>query len=211
MKSPWQQFQQQPDGSFTLEGRPDLALEVIEDQGRVTGRDIESELGLPKYFEEWELMAKPRGYSSRHIQFICADELPTRFPGHYRFQPRRITLPTTCHLEFGHRGFVVGTVHPFYLGFDELRELVTGMFDFEIPKELHGDYIIGQATLFDSLLADKAWDALRLGIFSHVCPLVLRKIDEPAGTGQLVEVSLVSNDYPGCPGAKIFKMWDSGA
>jgi len=211
MKSPWQQFTRLPDGSITLEGHPELAIEVIEEQGPATGRDIESELGLPKYYEEWELLAQARGLSGRQIQFICADESPTRFPGHYRFQPRRITLPTTCHLEFGHRGFVVGTVHPFLLGFDELRELVDSMFSFEIPQELQGDYIIGQATLFDSPLADKAWDALRLGIFSHVCPLVLRQLDEPVGTGQLVEVSLVSNDYPECPGAKIFKMWDSGA
>jgi len=185
------------------------SIGVVEDYGRVTGRDIESELGLPKYFEEWELMAKPRGYSSRHIQFIIADELPTQFPGRYRFQPQRITLPNTCHLGFGHHGFVVGTVHPFLLGFDELRELVAAMFDFEIPKEMQGDYLIGQATLFHSPLADKAWDGLRLGIFTHVCPLVLRKVDEPVGTGQLVEVSLRTADYPGCSGAKIIKMWDA--
>ena len=50
MKSPWQQYTHQPDGSITLEGRPDIAIEVIEEQGLVTARHIEAELGLPKYF-----------------------------------------------------------------------------------------------------------------------------------------------------------------
>lgn len=54
MKSPWQQYTHQPDGSITLEGRPDIAIEVIEEQGLVTARHIEAELGLPKYFEQWE-------------------------------------------------------------------------------------------------------------------------------------------------------------
>ena len=31
MKSPWQQYTHQPDGSITLEGRPDIAIEVIEE------------------------------------------------------------------------------------------------------------------------------------------------------------------------------------
>ena len=210
MKSPWQQFKHQPDGSITLEGRPEVAIEVIEEQGRVTGCNIEAELGLPKYFEEWEEMAQPRGLSGRRLQFIVMDESKTRLPGHYRFQPQRITLPNTCHLEFGHRGFVVGIVHPFLLKFDELRALTHSMSGIELPKEMKSDYVIGEATLFDSPLADKAWDALRLGIFSHVCPLVFRKIEEPAGTWQLVEVSLTTDDYPGCPGAKILKMWDTG-
>lgn len=209
MKSSWQQFSHHPDGSITLEGHPEIELDVLDEQGKITARNIEAELGLPKYFEEWEELAKPRGLSRRQVQFIVMDESETRHPGHYRFQPQRITLPNTCHLEFGHRGFVVGTVHPFLLGFDELRSQVHSMFEFDLHEELRSDYIIGQATLFDSPLAEKAWDALRLGIFSHVCPLVLRRIDEPAGTGQLVEVSLVDGDYPGCPGAKIFKLWET--
>jgi hypothetical protein len=211
MKSSWQQYLHQPDGSITLEGRPELAIEVIEEQGRATGRNIEAELGLPKFFEEWEAMAQPRGLSGRRIQFIALDESETRFPGHYRFQPRRITLPNACHLEFGHRGFLVGIVHPFLLCFDELCALTHSLSGIELPKEMKSDYIIADATLFDSPLADKAWDALRLGIFTHVCPLVARMGEEPAGTGQLVEVSLVAGDYPGCPGAKILKMWDTGA
>ena len=209
MKSPWQQYTHQPDGSITLEGRPDLALEVIEEQGRVTGRNIEAELGLPKWFEEWEAMAKPLGLSNRQIQFVVMDQSETRFPGRYRLQPQGITLPGTCSLEFGHRGFVVGVVHTFLLGFDELREQIPTMFGIELPKDLEGDYLVGQATLFDSPLADKAWDALRLGIFTHVCPLILRQNHEPLGTGQLVEVSLVDGGYPGCQHARVLKTWEA--
>ena len=94
---------------------------------------------------------------------------------------------------------------------DELRALTHSLPGIELPKEMKSDYVIGEATLFDSQLADKAWEALRLGIFSHVCPLVFRMSDEPAGTGQLIEVSLTTDDYPGCPGSKILKMWDTGA
>ena len=116
MKSPWQQYTHQPDGSITLEGRPDIAIEVIEEQGLVTARHIEAELGLPKYFEQWEELAKPRGLSGRQIQFIVMDQSETRFPDRYRFKPQRIALPSTCHLEFGHRGFLIGIVHTFILG-----------------------------------------------------------------------------------------------
>ena len=208
MKSPFQQYVHHHDGTITLEGIPNYQVDAIQDQGHATARDIEQELCLPKFFEEWELLAQPRGLSGRQIQFIVVDESPTRFPGHYRFQPQRITLPQTCHLEFGHRGFVVGIVHTFLLGFEELREQVSAMFSIEIPKELERDYIVGQATLFKSPLADKAWEALQRGIFTHVCALILRQHHEPLGTGQLVEVSLTTSDYPGCPGAKILKVWE---
>ena len=173
----------------------------------MTARHIEAELGLPKYFEQWEELAKPRSLSGRQIQFIVMDQSETRFPDRYRFQPQRIALPSTCHLEFGHRGFLIGIVHTFILGFDEMRAQIPTMFGVELPNNLEGDYIVGQATLFDAPLAERAWDALRLGIFSHVCPLVFRKIDEPAGTGQLVEVSLVDGGYPGCSNARVLKTW----
>jgi hypothetical protein len=209
MKSIWQQYNHQPNGTITLEGLPGVDIEVIEEQGRVTGRNLEAELGLPKYFEEWEELAKPRGLSRRYIQFILMDQSATRFPDRYRLQPKRVTLPSTCHLEFGHRGFVVGIVHSFLLGFEELREQIPSMFSVELPEEVEGDYIVAQATLFDSPLAEKAWEALQRGIFTHVCPLIFRKTGEPAGTGQLVEVSLVDGDYPGCENAKVLKTWEA--
>ena len=131
----------------------------------------------------------------------------TRFPDRYRFQPQRIALPSTCHLEIGHRGFLIGIVHTFILRFDEMRVQIPTKFGVELPKEVEGDYVVGQATLFDSPLAERAWDALRLGIFLHVCPLVFRKIDEPAGMGQLVEISLVDGAYTGCQNARVRKTW----
>lgn len=209
MKSILQQYNHQPDGSITLEGLPGVKIEVIEEQGLVTGRNIEAELSLPEYFEEWAQLAQPRGLSRRQIQFIVMDQSETRFPNRYRFQPKRVTLPSTCHLEFGHRGFVVGIVHTFLLGFEELRAQIPSMFSVELPTDVEGDYIVAQATLFDSPLADKAWEALRLGIFTHTCPLVFRTIEEPAGTGQLVELSLVAGDYPGCKNARVLKTWEA--
>ena len=128
----------------------------MDEQGQATARNIEAELGLPRYFEKWEELASPRGLSGRQIQFIVMDESETRFPGNYRFQPQRITLPNACHLEFGHRGFVVGIVHPFFLEFDELRALTHSLSGIELPKEVKSDYVIAEATLFDSPLADKA-------------------------------------------------------
>jgi hypothetical protein len=29
-----------------------------------------------------------------------------------------------------------------------------------------------------------------------------------AGAGELVEVSLVTDDYPGCPGGRVLKHWE---
>jgi hypothetical protein len=57
-------------------------------------------------------------------------------------------------------------------------------------------------------LAEKAWDALQRDISMHVCPLIFRRPDEPTGTGQLLEASLTTDDYPGGPGARILKTWD---
>lgn len=210
MKSPWQQYIHKPDGTITLEGHPGITLDVIEAQGHATARDIERELGLPTYFEEWEALATSQGLSPRRVRFCLMDESETRLQGNPRLQPRKIVLPSTstCLLEFGHRGFVVGVVFAFYLGFTENVDDLTYM-GIEIPNDIEGDCLVADAQLFDSPLADKAWDALRLGIFSHVCPLVFRKIDEPVGTGQLVEVSLVDGDYPGCQNARVLKTWEA--
>lgn len=77
----------------------------------------------------------------------------------------------------------------------------------DVPPEVEGDAFIAQARLFDSQVVGKAWDALQRGIFTHVCPLIFRKPDEPACTGQLVEVSLTTSDIPGCPRARVLKTW----
>lgn len=204
------QYAQQPDGSMTLKGLPHVTLETIEQQGSVTGRDWQGELGLPTYYEEWEAMAALRSNESRRgLRFVLMDESPTRLAGNPRLQPQRVTLSTTCQLELGHTGFVIGIVHRFVLGFDELRSQIPTMFGIEIPADLEGDFIIGTALLFDSPLAEKAWEGLQRGIFTHVCPALLRPTSEPPGTGQLVQVSLVPGDYPGCPNARVIGGWSA--
>jgi hypothetical protein len=209
MISQFQQYLHHPDGTITLEGFPGVKLETIQEQGAVKGRDIERELNLPHWFEEWEILAKPRGLSRRHVQFVLMDEAETRFKEHYQLQPQQVVLPTTCYLEFAHRGFIVGIVNIFLLGFDEMRAQIPSLFGIELPKNLEGDYIIAQATLFDSPLAEKAWEALERKIFTHVCPAIYREPHEPAGTGKLIEISLTSDDYPGCPNARVLKFWEA--
>ena len=210
MKSPYQQYVHHPDGTITLEGHPGVKLDVIQDQGHATARAIEQELGLPIYFEEWEALATIHGLSSRMVRFVLLDESETRLQGNPRLHPRLITLPPTaiCPLEFGHRGFLVGAVSAFFLGFKENVEDLRRM-QIDIPDWVEGDFLIAEAQLFASPLADKAWDALRLGIFTHVCPLILRQNHEPLGSGQLVEVSLVDGGYPGCQNARVLKTWEA--
>jgi hypothetical protein len=209
MISAYQQFEHHADGTITVKGFPDLAVEVIADQGRVVGRDIEKELRLPKYRDDWEHLATSRGLSARQCRFVLMDESETRFPGQPRLRPQQIMLPTTCYLEFAHRGFIVGVVNAFLLGFDEQRTSLPSLLGIDLPTDMEGDYIIGQAILFDSPLADAAWLALQRGLFTHVCPLILREHPEtePVGTGRLVEVSLTSDDYPGCANARILAIW----
>ena len=215
MISQFQQYVHHPDGTITLKGLPGIKLDMIQEQGRATARNIERELALPTYFEEWEILAKPRAtypeasFSSRRmVRFVLADESVTRLQGNPRLQPQRITLPGCCPLEFAHRGFVVGVVFGFFLGFAESRQDLQHL-GIEVPATVEGDCIIAQAELFDSPLADKAWEAIGRGIFTHVCPLILRQDTEPLGTGQLVEVSLTTDDYPGCPGARVLKNWEA--
>ena len=210
MISQLQQYVHHSDGTITLACLPGLPVEVIQEQGKVTARDLERELGLPHYFEEWEAMAKPNGFSPRQIRFVLLDESQTRLPGSYRLRPKEITLPPTgtCYLEFGHKGFLIGVVSVFYLGFkDNLDDLA--QMGIDIPMFVEGDCMIAQATLFNSPLADKAWEALQCGVFTHVCPLILKRTDDPIGAGQLTEVSLVTGDYPGIPGARIMKWWEA--
>ena len=46
----------------------------------------------------------------------------------------------------------------FYLGFKENLDDLTRM-GIDIPSEVEGECIIAQAQLFESVLADKAWEA----------------------------------------------------
>lgn len=209
MISQFQQFVHHPDGGISLEGFPGITLDMIQEQGRAQAETIERELGLPTYFEEWAELAKPQGLSGRMVRFVLADESVTRFHGNPRLQPTKIALPPTavCHLEFGHRGFLVGVVSAFFPGYLDYRADLKQI-GLEVPSFVEGDCILAQAQLFASPLADKAWEAIERGIFTHVCPLLLRNDTEPLGTGRLVEVSLTTGEYPGCPGARILKTWE---
>lgn len=203
------QFTQQPGGVMGLKNLPNITLEAIQDQGTVTGRDWPSELSLPTYYEDWELLSRIRGVSPRHVRFVLMDESPTRLPGNPRLQPQKVTLPMpqTCALELGHTGFLIGVVYAYIVGFDELRTEVPSMLGIELPMELDGDYIIGQAQLFDSPLADAAWLGLQRNIFTHVCPNIFRPTGAEPGTGTLVQVTLTPGDYPGCPNARVLNTW----
>lgn len=200
------QFQQAPDGSMSLADHPDIRLDTIEEQGTVTGRDWQNELGFPYYFEEWEALAKLRSDAYRGtLTFIAMDQSETRLPGHPRLQPKQIVLPTLCSLELGHSGFVVGFVYAFFLGIDDLRTVISSRLGLNTPAEIRGDYLIGQATFFDSAMAEMAQEGLDRGIFTHTCPVVWSPDGALPGTGALVQVSLVCGDFPGCPNAKVLR------
>lgn len=189
MISPFQ-FIRHPDGSMRLKDFPTVTLNTIEQQGTVTGRDWQAELGLPVYFEEWEAMATLKS-DTRHgtLTFILMDESPTRLPGHPRLQPKLMSLPTVCSLELGHSGFLIGMVTAYVL--DERR------------SDVEGDFILGHARFFDSPLAEKAMEGVRRKILTHVCPVVYRPDGAPPGSGAVLQVSVVPGDYPGCPNARI--------
>lgn len=198
------QFEQQPDGSMGLADFAALTLNTIEGQGHVTGRNWQSELALPEFFEQWEAMATPRSDAHRgRMTAALFDEAPTRLVGHPKMQPKQIVLPTACPLELGHSGFVVGGVYGFVLGVEAMRGAVPALLNLTLPAELEGDYILGQATFFDSLLAKKAQEGIQRNIFTHVCPVVWSTEGASPGTGLLVQVSLVCGDFPGCPNSRI--------
>lgn len=198
------QFKEAPDGSMSLKDHPNVRLDTIEEQGTVKGRDWQSELKLPVYFEEWEALARIKSPFYRgSLTFIVMDESPTRLPGHPRLQPKQIVLSTVCGLELGHSGFVVGMVHSYHLGIDDLQRTLPSRLNVKLPAEVEGDFLIAQATFFDSLLADRALEGLKRNIFTHTCPVLWTPDGAPTGTGALVQVALVPGDYPGCPNAKV--------
>lgn len=203
------QYIHQPDGRVTLDGLPNVTVAIIQEQGIVEGRDWQHELGLPTYFEEYEEMARPRrSTSGRRLRFVLMDESVTRLPGNPRLQPSRVLLPfpTRVPLTISHTGFIVGSVYSFLLG-SEAEEEAFKKVGIEPPDFAEGHWILSEAELFDSPLADKAWQGLQQQIFTHTCPVLFRKPDEPIGGGELVEVALTPGDYPGCPGARVMKTW----
>jgi hypothetical protein len=176
-----------PDGSSSIQ-------ELIPYDGpRV---DWCAELGIP-YMDEpekLETMATARGFSARGFSCILLDESPTRFPGAWRHRVREITYRAGDHylLTLSHTGLVIGSVGNIRLG---------------VPGEVdgvEGDFLMAQARLYDSALADRAWNGIMLSLFAMVCPIIARTPTAPVGTGELVEVAL--GDVGGCPGARITKL-----
>ena len=203
------QYVHQPDGRIALEGLPNVQVVTIQEQGAVQGRNWQQELGLPTYHEEWEEMARPQSLTSgRRIQFVLMDESVTRLQGNPRMQPHRIMLPYPMRvpLTLSHTGFVVGTVNSFLLIPEHDREAlkILGM---DQPDFTEGQWILSEAELFDSPLADTAWQGLQAQIFTHTCPVLLTMQGEPIGGGELIEVALTPGDYPGCSNARVLKTW----
>jgi len=207
------QFTQGQDGSMGLEGFPHVRLATVAGQESVAGRDWRTELGLPRYFEEQEQLAKVRSndLSGRHVRFVLLDESQPRIPGQPPYRAKAVRIPQAVQFELGHAGFVIGEVHTFLPAFDELRQALPRALGIELPEGLspQGDYIIATGSLFDSPLAEKAWEGLARGIFTHVCPVICRPDGEPEGGGELVQVSLVPADMPGIPNARVLKTWES--
>ena len=188
------------DGRITVEGMPNVKIHTIQEQGAVQGRNWQQELKLPTYHEEWEAMARPHSLTSgRRIRFVLMDESVTRLQGTPRLQPHHVMLPypMRCPLTLSHTGFVVGTVYSFLLIREEDREALKGL-GIDQPDFTEGQWILSEAELFDSSLADTAWQGLQEQIFTHTCPVLFSKPGEPIGGGQLIEVALTPGDYPGC-------------
>ena len=208
MISHLQQFQHNADGSISIKGQPGITVDAIQEQdlAKATAHalQLEKDLELPHYYEERERFAKHNGMSNRIVSFILVDESKSRLVGNPRYQAQTIAFPPSCFLEFGHRGFVVGHVTGISRCVNPTKDDLTAL-GVNVPVE--GSCLLGEAQLFDSPLAGKAWEAIQRGVFTHVCPLLLRQHHEPLGSGSLVEVSLVTGDYPGCRNARILKTW----
>lgn len=199
------QFVRNEDGTMGLAGHPHVRLKTHEGQGHTTGRDWQQELKLPHYFEQWEEMARVRNndLTGRRIRFLLMDESETRLTGRPRYSPKAVAIPQVALFELAHTGFVIGLVHAFVHGSEHLRAW--------LPPDLEpeGSHIIAEASLFDSPLADRAWEGAQRGIFTHVCPVIASAHDTPEGGGELVQVSLVPGDYPGIPNARVLSWWES--
>ena len=194
------QYQHQQDGRISVDGLPNVRVQTIQEQGSVQGRNWQQELGLPTYHEEWEAMARPHSLTSgRRIQFVLLDESETRLPGNPRLQPHHVMIPypMRCPLTLSHTGFVVGTVSSFLLISEQDREALKGL-GIDQPDFTEGQWILSEAELFSSALADTAWQGLREQIFTHTCPVLLTKLGEPIGGGELIEVALTNGDFPAC-------------
>jgi hypothetical protein len=71
-----------------------------------------------------------------------------------------------------------------------------------IPDETEGICLLGQARLYASRLADRAWDGITKGILSHVCAVIAIPDAVTGPEGWIIEGSLTGHNA-GNPRAKI--------
>ncbi len=202
---------QQQDETWALRNFPEATVLAVEEDG--PPRNWLSELGLPANREDLEILARPRGLSTRRLSFILLDESPTRFPGHPCLKPEKIGLPPSVQLELGHIGYAIGTVD-YFVPLLQSRKLSPGpvllqsVEPHSIQFSPEGSFIVAHARLFDSELATAAWRGAEKGVFTHACPIIYRRPDEPADGGTLIQVSLVCGDFPGCANARVLRRWE---
>ena len=193
------QLRQQADGAWTVGLEGVTRVDTIDEQE--PPRDWLAELDLPKDWSKLEAMARPRGLSARRVRCIIGDESPTCFPGAWRYRPQAWTYADDLNVTLGHLSFIVGRVEHVYPGSRDQwaaeKQKVDGA---------TGEFVIGEVRLYDSDLADAAWEGIRQGIFGHVCAILVRSTTAPLGTGELLEVALT--DRPACPGARILETWE---
>lgn len=195
------QFEHRSDGTVGLVGRPDIVLKVHEHQAQATVPACDRLLGLPTYQEEWDALALATGLSGRFARFVGADQSPTKQVGHYPLRPAQIRLqPAKYPLTWGHRGYVIGLCFPVVLHPKDAHV--------NRPEFVEGDCIIGVAELFDSKLADRAWEGLARKIFTHSCAVLSQRPEDPNGAGDLIEIALVSEGEAACHGARVLKTWE---
>jgi hypothetical protein len=132
-----------------------------------------------------------------------ADESPTLLPGAIRLQPKQyLFYPRGQMLTMAHLGFAIGVLDRVWLA--EPGEIESGLVD--------GSAILGEATLYDSALADAAWRGIQQGIFGHTCGVVkFMRLTRPSGfvwkKDLLMEVAIL--DRPGCQNARILRKWET--
>ncbi len=156
-----------------MEVLPNVQVETIQEQGAVQGRNWQRSLvsrPITRNGRRW----RDRLTSGRRIRFVLMDESVTRLKGNPRLQPHHVLLPYPMHcpLTLSHTGYIVGTVYSFLLISQQDREALQGM-GIKNPDCTEGQWILSEAGLCSSPLADKTWQGLQEQIFTHTCPVLL--------------------------------------
>lgn len=200
-------------GGWTVPGAPNIhTIETLPD---APFRDWLTELGLPKFREQLEALAKPQhGLSPRCVRFVLADESPTCLPNARPLRPSQWGYDDRGQLfTLSHTGLVIGVCEWILPGSNEPDAA-----PYQRAPEAVGQFLVGEARFYDSLLASVIWTDLtrcavthgmQAPIFTHVCPVIVRPDGAPRDAGVLVEVALT--DAPACPGAQILHVWDDTA